>query len=172
MIGADGKCRVCGLYCSEMDIMEANTAAFQVTPHGCDPPEQGYYPTCDHAGCGLNTHRMNSSWYGAGPSYLINTLKTFQVSTSFEYDETQLVRIRTELSQGENVVAMTNDDSHCPAKASLSRLSDDLASGMTLVISSWGDSGSSMSWLDVPPCSESQACPKDLISVVSQLKVH
>lgn len=30
---------VCGQWCTEMDIMEANNAALQITPHKCDAPD-------------------------------------------------------------------------------------------------------------------------------------
>ena len=57
---------VSGLYCPEMDILEANTAAMQVTPHNCDAPQGHYYPMCDHGGCAINTHKENANGYGPG----------------------------------------------------------------------------------------------------------
>ena len=40
-----------GSYCPEFDIMEANTYAFQATPHKCNRPSaSGHYDSCDGAG--------------------------------------------------------------------------------------------------------------------------
>merc|ERR1711991_219796 len=45
-----------GVWCWEMDVMEANTYAIQTTPHQCDAPAGTYIPSCDRAGCGTNAY--------------------------------------------------------------------------------------------------------------------
>lgn len=95
---------VAGVFCSEMDIFEANTMAQQVTPHACidtcgsfsdaeDCKGNGSPKSvCDQNGCGLNPFRYgpgttynkennNSSWYGPGSSYTLDSTKKYTVVT-------------------------------------------------------------------------------------------
>jgi hypothetical protein len=66
-----------GSFCSEMDIMEANTVAQQYTTHACTDACGSYTShvpeckgngspasVCDQSGCGLNPYR-----YGPGTTY-------------------------------------------------------------------------------------------------------
>lgn len=113
--GAEGGTKYCdaqavgGTFCSEMDIMEANTRAQQYTTHACvdacgsygDAPEckgaGSPAAVCDQSGCGLNPFRYgpgtswdtetnNVAWYGPrtdGTSYALDSMKTYTVVTQF-----------------------------------------------------------------------------------------
>lgn len=103
---------VAGTFCSEMDIMEANTKAQQYTTHGCidtcgsfndsDEKCQGtpgqQKTTCDQSGCGLNPFRYgpgttyndeynNSVWYGEGAGFKLDSTKKYTVVTQFATDD-------------------------------------------------------------------------------------
>jgi len=69
--------KVGGVYCPEMDIMEANTYAWHTTAHKCNPASpKGWYDWCDGAGsCYLSTHSIDNSGYGPGNNFKINTQK-------------------------------------------------------------------------------------------------
>jgi len=149
--------KVCGIYCPEIDIMEANTRAFQATPHKCDAPSGSYYANCDGGGCGKNTYRLNPNVYGPGSNYPINTQTAFNVSVTFGANSNnQLNKITTVLSQGTNSFTLTHDDS-CGSNY-LESLTAPLQAGMVVAMSYWGDTASTMSWLDIPPCSNSENC--------------
>jgi len=98
-----------GTYCSEMDLFEGNTAAQQMTTHGCIDKcasfsddwgckSQGKNDICDHSGCGMNPFRYgpgsgyggdagyNEHWYGAGSQYQLDSTKPFTVTTQFHGD--------------------------------------------------------------------------------------
>jgi len=99
-----------GTFCSEMDIMEANTRAQQYTTHACidtcgsfstDAPEckgTGSPSTvCDQSGCGLNPFRYgkgttynaefnNDKWHGVGSGFALDSSKPFTVVTQFHAD--------------------------------------------------------------------------------------
>ena len=86
-----------GTCCNEMDIWEANGRATGFTPHpcdvtsieGCDSPETcGFTGVCDQWGCGFNPYALGQkSYYGPGPSFVIDTTKKFTVSTRFITDD-------------------------------------------------------------------------------------
>ncbi|KAH3759028.1 Endoglucanase EG-1 [Pelomyxa schiedti] len=146
--------KVCGIYCPEMDIMEANAYAFDITPHKCDQTTYPYY-YCDGGGCGKNTYKLSTTAYGPGTGYTINTQQAFQVNITFVSDGTNLVNIVTILSQGFNQFRIEHAD--C-GSSYLSQLTQPLKDGMTLVMSSWGQYASDMAWLDIPPCDYSTNC--------------
>lgn len=145
-----------GQWCPEVDIMEANTHAFQATPHICDPPnEKGHYANCDRGGCGLNTRDMPGS-YGPGASFTIDTTKEFEVHTSFPMEDGVVMAQRTVLQQGERQLSLDNND----CRDSLAGLTEVLSAGMVLRITYWGDSAETMAWMDQPPCGE-EVCSGD-----------
>eukprot|EP01012_Entosiphon_sulcatum_P055199 TRINITY_DN767_c1_g1_i2.p1 TRINITY_DN767_c1_g1~~TRINITY_DN767_c1_g1_i2.p1 ORF type:complete len:209 (+),score=49.46 TRINITY_DN767_c1_g1_i2:168-794(+) len=148
---------VCGVWCPEIDIMEANKYAFQVTPHKCDTPTGKYYPHCDGGGCGRNSYRQNPGAYGPGSNYTIDTRSPFDVSISFVADASNaLSSVNTELRQNGKTFRMIHDSS-C-GQGYLPALSDALKDGMVVTISYWGDKSSTMSWLDIPPCANTVDC--------------
>ena len=147
-----------GTWCPEIDLLEANRDALQVTPHKCDPPNsQGYYSSCDRGGCAQNTYKLDPNAFGPGGQYTIDTTRTFVINTTFAASSGTLSGMYTTLAQGSNTFKISHTPSIC-GSGYLSSLSDVLSRGMTVVFTSWGDSGSSMSWLDVPPCSASTPC--------------
>jgi len=148
---------VCGIYCPEIDILEANNGAFQVTPHRCDSPQGHYYPHCDGGGCGINSYRTNPQAYGYGSQYTINTQQSFQVSMNFSSSQGVLSKITTTFSQNGRTFSVIHDPSRCGSDY-LSSLTQAVSQGMTVALSYWGDTGSTMSWLDVPPCDINTPC--------------
>lgn len=96
---------VAGVFCAEMDIMEANTMAQQFTTHGCDDKcatytdgsgcKKGVQGVCDQNGCGYNPFRYgpgtswntetnNADFHGPGSQYDLDTTKLFTVVTQFK----------------------------------------------------------------------------------------
>jgi hypothetical protein len=164
---------VCGVYCTEMDVMEANTAAFQVTPHKCDAPQGNYFPHCDGGGCGVNSYKTNPKAFGPGSSYTIDTTKPFNVSTTFAASNSggQLNSVVSSLTQGSGRFVLTHADSNC-GSGYLEAMTDSMASGMVITFSLWGASGPTMQWLDSfngLPCPLSTACDPNSVVTFSNL---
>jgi len=142
-----------GQWCPEIDIMEANNHAFQSTPHSCETPMNGHYSNCDRVGCSQNTRNAPDA-YGPGTEFRIDTTRTFDVRTDFFQNDGMLTGMRTTLSQeGRSFVLkhLTCDADY------LAKLTDAMSDGMSLRITYWGRSASTMAWLDAPPC-HSEAC--------------
>jgi Glycosyl hydrolase family 7 len=161
-----------GAFCVEEDVMEANNAAYAATPHRCDAPtSKGYYASCDKGGCGVNSYKINPNGYGPGPSFLINTMLPFNVSTNYGTDlNGNLVSVATLLSQGSNSLALPHTDKNCGA-AYLESMSEAMVS-MVPIWSLWsGESGADMSWLDVPPCDVSVACDRSCYATYSNIAI-
>jgi len=101
-----------GTYCSEMDLFEGNTAAQQITTHGCIDQCASYSDDaqckhradknsiCDHSGCGMNPFRygpgtgyadtaFNDGWYGSGSQYQVDSSQPFTVTTQFHTDHVE-----------------------------------------------------------------------------------
>jgi len=99
-----------GTFCSEMDIMEANTVAQQYTTHACVDACASHTTgvsqckgtgspstVCDQSGCGLNPFRYgpgtsynsetsNPKWHGPSSDYSLDSSKKFTVVTQFNAD--------------------------------------------------------------------------------------
>jgi len=149
---------VCGLWCPEMDVFEANNRALAVTPHRCDQPQGRYYPHCDGGGCGINTYRTNNQAFGPGGNFIINTQSPFRVSMSFSTGGTgNLNNITTVLSQNGKTFKFMHDTARCGG-GYLESLTPVFKQGWVVAISYWGELGSGMSWLDVPPCNANENC--------------
>lgn len=150
--------KVEGSWCPEIDMVEANREALQATPHACAPPNAaGHYTLCDRGGCALNTHKLDPQAYGPGPQYTIDTTAPFRVITTFSGSAGEFTTMTTTLRQGSSKFVMTHTEELC-GSGYLSSLSQVVRAGMVPVFTSWGDTGSSMAWLDVPPCLESTPC--------------
>jgi len=137
-----------GQWCPEIDIMEANNHAFQATLHRCDPPLDQHYSFCDRGGCEQTT-RTKAHAYGPGSEYNIDTTKPFDVDTEFLKNDGVLSGMRTTMRQAGRQEVM--EHSNCN-KAYLAKLSEAMATGMSLRITYWGGEAQTMAWMDVPPC--------------------
>jgi len=142
-----------GQWCPEIDIMEANDHAFQSTPHSCDSPMNGHYTSCDRVGCSQNTRNIAGA-YGPGAAFRIDTTRPFEVRTEFLKDDGMLIGMRTSLVQKDSRVVLN----HLTCDVDyLAKLTDAISDGMSLRITYWGQSASTMAWLDAPPCHR-EAC--------------
>jgi len=164
--------RVCGSFCPEMDLIEANRAAMAVTPHKCS--SQGkYYPWCDGGGCSQNTKNFHGV-YGPSSAYKINTMKPFQVAHKFQRDTPggRLTQITTTLSQNGNTFTMVHDSNNC-GKDYIASMSDIFSRGM-VIVSSYrsGNDGNAMTRLDVPPCDPNVPCDKSGIVHFSDISLQ
>ena len=152
-----------GVWCTEMDLIEANTAAMAATPHACDAPDaKGHVAKCDGGGCSLGT-KNNGTLFGPGSGFVIDTRRPFDVITSFPVDsDGSLAAVDTLVRQGGASFLLSHTPAGCGTHWS-DTLTAPLAAGMVPVFSLWGDSssGSDMTWLDVPPCSASTGCGGD-----------
>lgn len=93
-VGSMGSC------CAEIDVWEANSHAYALTPHACETnsyhvcqddtcggtySDDRYSGGCDANGCDYNPYRLgNLDFYGQGS--LLDTTKKFTVITRFEQD--------------------------------------------------------------------------------------
>jgi len=163
---------VCGSYCPEMDIFEANKKAIAITPHKCDPPRGKYFPSCDRGGCGQNVAKMNPKSYGSGAGFTIDTTKLFDLKISFKSMNGQLNTIETTLSQEGRNVNIVHDSGKC-GNGYLSSMTQAFKDGMVFAVSVWGDTsnGSGMGWLDIPPCDNS-GCDMKSVVVYSNLRIN
>mmetsp|Transcript_83142 Transcript_83142/g.268986 ORF Transcript_83142/g.268986 Transcript_83142/m.268986 type:complete len:663 (-) Transcript_83142:494-2482(-) len=144
--------QVCGQWCPELDVMEANSRVFSSTPHSCDAPSQeGHYRGCDRTGCGRSTSKMGGDAYGPGARYKIDTTRPFEVHAAFHGSGLpSFTGMTTRLRQGGNEVVL--DFSGCGAY--FGDLAGSMAGGMSMHITYWGGAASTMGWLDQPPCGD------------------
>jgi len=163
--------QVCGIYCPEIDIMEANNRAFAITPHKCDNPQGNYYPSCDGGGCNQNVYRLNPSNYGPGSNYLIDTTQWFHVAIQFQSSGGQLSQIVTTLAQGSNNVQVVHNSGNCGGNY-LQQLTQAVQKGMVVTFSYWGSDAGTMSWLDIPPCDYSQNCDPNQSVTFSNIQIN
>jgi len=161
---------VCGAWCPEMDVLEANRAGLAVTPHKCDAPQGKFYSHCDGAGCSLRTKDMPNA-FGYGSNFQIDTHHPFNISMSFRTSNGQLSSIYTVLSQDNRKAEITHDTGRCGA-GYLESMTEAFKAGMVLVVSHWsGNTGSDMGWLDIPPCGAADACDKQGTAAFSDIYV-
>mmetsp|Transcript_100540 Transcript_100540/g.138637 ORF Transcript_100540/g.138637 Transcript_100540/m.138637 type:complete len:288 (-) Transcript_100540:107-970(-) len=139
--GGDYYCdanQVGGVWCWEMDVMEANKYVSQTTPHNCNSSEGGYINSCDRGGCQTNTW----DWWtdGYGPGKCIDTNQTFTQWTTFKEGS-----IHVKLGQGD---CYYDYDVCNYNQGYINSMEETFRTGMTFVFSHWGDSWNTMSWLD------------------------
>jgi len=166
--------RVCGQWCPEVDVMEANNHVFQTTPHRCDQPSAtGRYSNCDRRGCQQSTRSLGDNAYGPGPQFTIDTRKPFAVQTTFNGSMHSLpprfTGLTTRLQQAGRELVMHH--SGC-SKGYLETMASALAEGMSMRITYWGDDAKTMSWLDQPPCGGTSCARSNAgRAVISALRV-
>jgi len=144
--------QVCGVYCPEIDLVEANAYTLQFTPHDCSPPNGNYYSSCDGGGCGVNSYRQSGNAYAPGGS-IIDTNKAFQYNATFLTSGGLLNQILVVLSQEGRLLKLNS-----PCSTSYLNSLTTAAQQMVLTMSYWGDTASTMSWLDIPPCDYNTNC--------------
>lgn len=182
-----------GACCAEMDIWEANSMATAYTPHTCgfegqvrcegtdcgdNASDERYDGICDKDGCDINPYRMgDTTFYGRGPQYSIDTTKPMTVVTQFltndGTDSGDLSEIRRFYVQDGNFIDSPsstilgpNDtdsitDDFCDAKKDLFEdvkhfqelggmqgMGESLDRGHVMVFSLWDDVEVNMLWLD------------------------
>jgi len=182
-----------GACCAEMDIWEANSMATAYTPHTCgfegqvrcegtdcgdNVSNERYDGICDKDGCDINPYRMgDTTFYGRGPQYSIDTTKSMTVVTQFltndGTDSGDLSEIRRFYVQDGNFIDSPsstilgpNDtdsitDDFCDAKKDLFEdvkhfqelggmqgMGESLDRGHVMVFSLWDDVDVNMLWLD------------------------
>jgi len=149
-----------------MDLVEANTKAFQITPHKCNSKNgAGIWQDCDRGGCFKRVHEGNN--YGWGSQFTINTQNTFSVSFTFVATNGRFSSMVSKLTQGGNSVTI-NHGSDC-GSGYLDAMTDMLKE-MTFAISYWGSDAGSMSWLDGPQCGNTN-CAKSGAVTFSNIQV-
>eukprot|EP00727_Mastigamoeba_balamuthi_P012707 m51a1_g8059 putative hydrolase and peroxidase (564) ;mRNA; f:133040-135191 len=154
--------KVGGVYCPEIDLMEANQYAFSVALHKCNAPQNKWYSWCDGGGCGKNFASIGGA-YGPGDGYKINTNRAFTASFEFPESNGQLGNVVARLAQEGREVSM--DFSSCGGY--VQDLTAAVRAGMTASLSHWGDG--TMDWLDGKWCS--WACDKSGRVTISNLQV-
>jgi len=147
----DANC-VGGSCCTEMDLMEANVGAIQITAHRCTSPTSG----CDGGGCVQNTNSI-ANGYGYGSQFTINSENAFTIAITFSGSSTTLTTITSVISQGSKSITLTHNTAVC-GSGYLQGLVSAFQTGVVPVWSVWSGS---MSWLDGSstcgsvPCSSS-----------------
>ena len=129
---------LCRVWCWEFDIQEANKYVMATTPHNCDQAPGGFISNCDRGGCGTNTHNVDGSAMCPG-GCKINTNNPFNYSITFGSSS-----IAVTLTQGSSTFSYNA----CNNGGYVSSMQQALDYGMVLVMSYWGNSYQTMSWLD------------------------
>ena len=133
--------QVGGIYCPEMDVMEANKYAMASTAHTCQYHAPHYYSTCDRGGCGTNV--LNVDGGGFGPGKRIDTNKSFTLSVSFiTGGNGRLSTITNVFSQGSQSIKFDACNADYNQWMGLS------LPGIVMTMSLWGTGNGGMSWLD------------------------
>jgi len=128
-----------GTWCWEMDVQEANKFVMATTPHSCDQAPGAFISNCDRGGCGTNTHNVDGNALCPGYGCKINTDEPFKYAITFGNGQ-----MSVKLSQGSNSFAY----SACNDAAYINSMQQALDYGMVMVMSYWGNSYQTMSWLD------------------------
>eukprot|EP01060_Flectonema_neradi_P014396 TRINITY_DN21096_c0_g1_i1.p1 TRINITY_DN21096_c0_g1~~TRINITY_DN21096_c0_g1_i1.p1 ORF type:complete len:280 (+),score=43.71 TRINITY_DN21096_c0_g1_i1:149-988(+) len=134
-------------WCTEMDIMEANSHGFGMTAHACHTNYSS--DTCDKSGCGKIQNSYYNSGYGVG-GHNIDTSRPFNVSIRFITKDGVLSNISGQLSQS-SMPGISLDQVCSKGEGYLKSMTESLQKGMVLVYSLWG---TTMTWLDKCPPSE------------------
>jgi len=150
----DSNC-VGGHCCPEVDLMEANRHALQITLHKCTSTTS----SCDSGA--INTQSISLTDYGPSSSYTINTSESFTVAITFTCPSGTLTTVTSVISQGSNSLTLTHSSTAASSSTAstittncgsgyLTSVGSSMSAGMVPVFSYWSGS---MSWLDSPACS-------------------
>lgn len=145
-------------YCPEMDILEANRYAMQVTPHECNGTNrgEGFYDMCDWRGCFANSYLAGGARAMCPhANCTIDTTRPFRHAVAFETTTTtttsgsaagdeELSAIRSILTQD----GRRFEFPVCGQNATYLKLMTPNLRAMVLTFSLWGVSNKGMSWLD------------------------
>lgn len=136
--------QVGGVWCWELDTIEANMYAMQVAPHTCNNNADQHITFCDKGGATRNTWLVNPKGLCPSDDCIIDSRKPFRHVQNFVSDGSMLVRIENRLHQGQRVFPFngTSDSNY------LAAMSNVLQRGMTLTFQIWGGPELLMSWLD------------------------
>jgi len=185
-----------GSSCVEMDVWEANAFSTALTPHSCGnitsqtrcggDGDSDCSGLCDTSGCDFNPFRLgNTTFYGQGSSFLLDTSKPMTVVTQFITDDGtdtgELIEIRRFYKQGSTIIPQPTmpingkgsfdsiSDDYCAAedswfgatefrsKGGMTAMDSAFTSGMVLVLSIWDDYATNMNWLDSTSPTDSTA---------------
>mmetsp|Transcript_89375 Transcript_89375/g.252218 ORF Transcript_89375/g.252218 Transcript_89375/m.252218 type:complete len:628 (+) Transcript_89375:32-1915(+) len=150
---------VCGQWCPELDIMEANRMTLQATPHKCDVSGSPMFNSCDRSGLGRNTKEVANS-FGVGAEHTIDTSLPFEVSTTFGGTNgsgapgtATFTSMKTTMRQAGRELVLDNQ----AGAPYLQGMVDDMSKGMSIRVTYWGHDAGTMKWLDGSMCGE-QVC--------------
>ena len=129
-----------GVYCPEMDVMEANKYAMASTAHTCQYHAPHYYSSCDRGGCGTNI--LNAAFGQFGPGKKIDTNRPFTLSVSFITQNGRLSTVNNYFSQGNATVQFNACNADYLQWMGMS------LPGIVMTMSLWGTGNGGMSWLD------------------------
>ena len=130
-----------GVWCPEMDTMEANKYAMASTAHTCDYHAPHYYSSCDRGGCGTNV--LDADFSGYGPGKRIDTNRPFTLAISFiTGGNGRLSTVTNYFTQGSQTLKFDS----CNADY-LQWMGYSLP-GIVMTMSLWGTGNGGMSWLD------------------------
>mmetsp|Transcript_93582 Transcript_93582/g.195095 ORF Transcript_93582/g.195095 Transcript_93582/m.195095 type:complete len:554 (+) Transcript_93582:274-1935(+) len=163
---------VCGQWCPEVDIMEANKMVLKATPHRCDPSNTAKFYNCDRKGFGRNTKDLPDSPYGPGAGHTIDTTKPFEVETYFAGANGtgnavgEFTGMRTVLHQEGRQLVMETQAS----PDYLRDLARPMQDGMSIRITYWGHDAATMKWLDGGPCN-AEVCDGSGQAILSNFRL-
>lgn len=158
--------QVGGVWCWEMDSIEANMHTMQVAPHICSAPPGHHISSCDKAGARRNSWFVNRKGLCPYDDCIIDSRAPFRHVQNFHSNASRLLRIENRLEQhGRSFVFdATSDEKY------LAKMSNALSKGMTLTFQLWGDSWLLMSWLDYMTFCIG-ACPNDARVTFSNISI-
>lgn len=133
-----------GVWCWELDSIEANAHAMQVAPHVCSDPPGRHVAQCDPGGAASNSFLADQEGLCPNDGCIIDTRRPFRHHQTFVADGATLVAIENRLEQGGREFAFNGTSD----RAYLARMSGALRHGMVLVVQLWGGPRLLMSWLD------------------------
>merc|ERR1711865_63349 len=87
-----------GSLCPEIDVLEANVRAAQSTLHKCDVDGSDTFVNCDQGGSIASTRDIPAGHFDNGGT-IVDTAKVFQVSVSFDGNQSSLNKVAITYSQ-------------------------------------------------------------------------